>query len=467
MLGCWLCVPGLAVHADPLVTTDSPIGFFTNVAARLLQSHLNLSLNRIQLYPTNQYTPSVHRLLQVTANLYDALTNRTITDYPYVPSVFRPMFTNDGGAIYISGYEEETGTALLSAPARDLQLAEDRAALRPGDMVCGVPIIIGVKKGFPNFNEFAMQTQVQVARKLQFHRPGNMVTAPVNEIDQMFVVGITNMFGVEAWNSYRAPFPRDLRMVVLTDLTVALTNLETGNLLNPTTWRYTPLPVVTNISANTWPAFNPAMEGYSFVLPLASGTGVPYTNQVLLPSSTYRANSDGFVPVTGLFERTPGTTNLHIPHWQLSVRSRLRFALIDTSPGVGRIVDYVNLDSTEYPLYITEALMQDSATQCGVSYTPSGSSGSMWCTSRLGGSTSDSTPTFGIINQIEASLGHTSPNWNSSINEFPPGMNVQQAIAFFKAQFTPGYMAQSNTFTAPFQPSETFTCSPQGKPMTH
>ena len=34
-----------------------------------------------------------------------------------------------------------------------------------------------------------------------------------------------------------------------------------------------------------------------------------------------------FVPLTGVFERTPGTTNLHVPHWQLNVRTRLRFAL--------------------------------------------------------------------------------------------------------------------------------------------
>ena len=76
-----------------------------------------------------------------------------------------------------------------------------------GDMVYGIPLVIGAKKGFPNFNEFAMHTQVQVTRKLQFHRPGNSTTVPVNEIDQMFVVGISNVFGVEAWNSYATPYP--------------------------------------------------------------------------------------------------------------------------------------------------------------------------------------------------------------------------------------------------------------------
>jgi len=456
-LGCWLCVTGLAVHGGPLVSTESPIGFFTNVANRLLQSQLNLSLNRIQLYPTNQYTPSVHRLLQVTANVYDSLTNRTITDYPYLPSVFRPAFTNDSGTIYITGYAEETGTAVLNAPMRDLQLPEDRAALAPTDMVYGVPIIIAAKKGYPNFNKFAMQTQVQVTRKLQFHRPGTSNTHPVNELDQMFVVGITNVFGIEAWNSYATSFPRDLRMVVLPDLTVSLTNLETGNLLNPTSWRYVSPVVVTNIAASTWPAYNPAHESTSFVLPLTSGTGVPYTNHVVLTNAAYSASLDMFVPLTGIFERTPGTSNLYVPHWQLNVRTRLRFTLIDTSVSPNRIVDYVNLDSTESLLDITDALMHDasgiySCDPQSTTYTPSASIGGMWCTNRAGGSTDNSVPTFGVMNQIEASLGHTSPDWNYSRNDFPAGITKDQAIAFFVAQFTPGYLRSSNTFAAPFQP---------------
>src|ERR1035441_8643777 len=53
---CWLSFTGINLQAGPLVSADSPIGFFTNVANRLLQSQLGLSLNHIQVYPTNQYT---------------------------------------------------------------------------------------------------------------------------------------------------------------------------------------------------------------------------------------------------------------------------------------------------------------------------------------------------------------------------------------------------------------------------
>src|SRR5947208_2289139 len=73
---------------------------FTNLAERLLHSQLNTGLTQIQIYPTNQYTVAVHRLLQVAANVCDAATNG-----PY-PSVFRPRFSpaDTNGNVFIEGY---------------------------------------------------------------------------------------------------------------------------------------------------------------------------------------------------------------------------------------------------------------------------------------------------------------------------------------------------------------------------
>ncbi|MGO8927998.1 MAG: hypothetical protein ACLQU3_14080 [Limisphaerales bacterium] len=443
---CWLAFTGVDAQAGPLVSADSPIGFFTNVATRLLQSQLGLSLNHIQIYPTNQYTPSVHRLLQVTANLYDATTNRSITGYPYLPSVFRPVFAIEapeaGSQIYICGFEEVTNTDVLSQPVVDLSDPDARANLNPDDMVSGIPLVVGVKKGFPNFNKLAMQTQVQVARKLQFHRPGTSATADVNEIDQMFVVGISNVLGVEARNSYAAAYPRDIQVMAWPDISVLVTNLETHNWLNApplmSRWLLWPAPVSTNIAANTWLGYSPAYPQYSFQIPVQ-------TNLVFLTNMTYQAAGDQFVPLTGTFERNPGITNFHVPLWQLTLKVRLRFALVDT----GRIVDYVNL-AADTDLNITDALTTGGA--CGSPYTPDGSNGSMWCTNRMNGATADYVPTYGIQNQIEASLGHTVANWNSSLHEYPPGMSVSDAIAFFKGQFMPGYLLSSNTFETPYQP---------------
>jgi hypothetical protein len=438
----WLFLAGTDLQAGPLVSLDSPIGFFTNVASRLLQSQLGLSLNHIQVYPTNQYTPSVHRLLQVTANLYDASTNRPATGYPYLPSVFRPVFVVEppegGSQVYICGFEEVTNTDVLSQPVVELSDPDARANLSPHDMVSGIPLVIGAKKGFPNFNKFAMQMQVQVARKLQYHRPGTSTTQPVNEIDQMFLLGISNVFGVDAWNSYSASFPRDLQIVAEPDVAVLITNLETGRWINPTNSRYQPAATVATSASNTWAGFNFAIPQVSFQIPVS-------TNYVFLTNSTYQFAADRFVPLTGDFERNPGTTNFHVPHWQLTLKVRLRFALVDS----GRIVDYVNL-TADNQLDITTALTTGGA--CGTPYTPDGSNGGMWCTNRLYGGLADSVPTCGIQNQIEASMGHTLPNWNASLNEFLPGMNVSDAITFFKGQFIPGYLHASNTFHAPFQP---------------
>src|SRR5689334_12193622 len=90
---------GTAQAGSHLDNTD-PVGFFTNLASRLLQSELNLDLTRIQIWPTNQYTPAVHRLLQVSANIYEATTNRFNDAYPHLPTVFRPRFANEGGIVY-------------------------------------------------------------------------------------------------------------------------------------------------------------------------------------------------------------------------------------------------------------------------------------------------------------------------------------------------------------------------------
>jgi hypothetical protein len=477
-------VPNMATNFFPWTNA---VQFLTNAAIRLLANagysagvgptnllYVNYVNGAwvtnlwIQLWPTNFYTPSVHRLLQLAANIYDASTVRMVNGVAVtnIPSVFRPVFKvpPSGNQVFIGGYQEVQDASVLNSmwPPIDLSIQSNRRTLmhNPNQIVWGVPLVIGAKKGLPNFNKLAMQTQVQVCRKLQFHRQGNSNTGPINEIDQMFTVGVTNTFGVEAWNSYATNFPRSLRMVVIPELTVAVTNLETRKLLNPATSSYVSPGVPTTIPANAWQGYNPGREGLSFVLPLASGPGVPYTNIVFVSNATYSASSDTFVPLTGIFERTPGTTNLHVPHWQLNLRTRLYYALVDSSLTPNRIVDCVNLDSTETPVDITDALMHDnpsSYSSCGpnaTSYQQGSSDGSMWCTNRPGNSTDDSVETYGIMNQIAASLGLTSPDWNFARQEFPAGMSKDQAIAFFKAQFTPpgSSLFQTNTFAAPFQP---------------
>jgi hypothetical protein len=456
--GCWLCFTSFLAQADPLVNTDSPIGFFTNVANRLLQSQLGLSLNHLQVFPTNQYTPSVHRLLQVTANLYDATTNRSDTAYPYLPSVFRPVFANQTSAtnrgVFIIGYQEVTNASVLAQQMVDLSDSNSRQTLKPLDdqhMVYNVPLVIGAKKGFPNFNEFAMQTLVQVTRKLQFTRR-NGPNTPISHTNQMFLVGISNVFGVEAWNSYGTNFPRPLRLYVWPDISVVMTN-ETGRVLNPTSQRYQPGWTLADVAGDAWPGYNRAFEMYSFQIPLS-------TNLLFLTNSTYQYASAQFVPPTGTFEQVAPA--FYIPHWWLDVKARLRFAVVDTSVNPARIVDYLNL-ADQNLVSLTDVLTWGG--QITNVYVPDGGYGSLWCTNHYPAIADESLPTYGVLNQIQISLGqqpaYGEAVWNSAMNAFPAGMDKPAAIDSFRNQFGLGHLFShpagtvfypSNTFTAPFQP---------------
>ena len=82
--------------------------------------------------------------------------------------------------------------------------------------VYGVPWIIGAKKGFPNFNEFEMENIFQLTRKLQLTRPNTNVTYWSNPnaytISQQLTISMTNMFGVECWNSYLADYTHPVQI---------------------------------------------------------------------------------------------------------------------------------------------------------------------------------------------------------------------------------------------------------------
>ncbi len=429
----------------------------------------------IPIYPTNLYTPAVHRLLQVAANLYDSTTNRLdygVTTFPYLPTVFRPIFLDTrskGGSVnpvFITGYSEFTTleTTLLmnfNTKFHDLSDPADLAPVANRDMVYGIPMVVGAKKGLPNFNAFAEHTAVQVTRKLQFRRPAGSSTLPVNMTNQMYMLGVSNVFGIEAWNSYNTTtftngyFPRNLRLIVAPNLTVTVTN-ETGKLLVNSSNSPASTVGSVSISANTWQTFNTAFPKNSFQIPVN-------TNVIFLQTSTYSKGGDNFIPVTGNFEQI--SPSFYLPHWWLTMKSRMWVAIVDTSGGQPRIVDFANL-SDQTTESITDDLTQGG--QCDTAYNPSGLNGSMWCTNRSTNPTDTSVPTYGILNQIETSLGLQpamgQADWNSAVNEFPPGMDKTAAIDFFRYQYDLGAIYthppntvfyKTNTFAAPYQPFRT------------
>ena len=95
--------------------------------------------------------------------------------------------------------------------------------LKPNDLVFGVPLIVGAKKGLPNFNEFAMQSVFNITRKAQLWRPTATADRPPWRTNVMYILSVSNAFGVETWNSYRTNYTRPVTIYVTNMLAMAFT----------------------------------------------------------------------------------------------------------------------------------------------------------------------------------------------------------------------------------------------------
>ena len=294
------------------------------------------------------YTPAVNRILQLAANIYDAMTNNYPVNFrPFaLPTVFRPYFNVNKAFtnVFIAGFNEvgdvrtvSTDPYLSLSRPYDLANPSDFATLLPGFNrvnIFGVPMIIGAKKGFPNFNEFAMQTGFQLTRKLQVTRPSITAAASTYQVNQMFTLSVTNQLGVEFWNSYVSNYTRPTSLFVTNYLSMALTNDEgfrmgvgmvfTGTNFNP---------------INGWLGYNPARPGSSFQVPL----NATYAS---VPVSMYRFN--GGSPFLTTDMALPFEVNVTFrgsaypqPNWGMSVTNNLQVAMVDTVSG--RIIDYAQL----------------------------------------------------------------------------------------------------------------------------
>jgi hypothetical protein len=395
LLGCALLLCASRGAAATPVTFDSPVAFFTNVANRLLQSELDLSLNRIQIYPTNQYTPAVHRLLQFTANLYDASTNRTFTNSALAyPTIFRPVFGTDPNTnVFIVGYEEiATLDDLISLPGtlRALSSPAVAASVGPNDRILGVPFVIGARKGLPNFNEIAMQSVSLMTRRMTIYRPSVISAKNTWTTNISYILGISNVVGIEAWNSYSNSYTRPLDLYVTDYLTMAMSTNVTGfdasaPRLDAVLGGTLSLPILTT---NFW-------AGYTDYSSTTPSLKVPLlTNLVFLPNSvgvynpgdqswTFRSNQLRF-SATNLFP---------VPEWEFHTTNRLQFVMVDHD--TRRILDFVLLDG----LNATRNLSEETRDANGVT----GYNG-LWSTNRLG-TDGITCPTLGMQNQVLVSLG--------------------------------------------------------------
>ena len=356
------------------------INFFTNAADRLLRAYTTqwrnsnptnfaatfytvtnfnfinsdqwtnypaFGIGNIPVWVSNQfvYSPAVNRLLQLAANIYDATTNNTYAPGNNYPSVFRPLFLRDvsifGTNVFISGY---TNVAPVTGTSDDqLAFPIDAADLAVTNIVFtnlavnvyGVPWIIGAKKGFPNFNELAMESAFQLTRKLQVTRANTNASINTYSYNQMYLLNLTNQLGVECWNSYTGNYTNPV-MIYATEYlkSIILTNDEgfSTNLSFITTGV---LPI------NNWPGYNPYLPNPSFQIPLN-------TSIMAITNSMYRFNSGSPYLTTNL--ALPYEINVKIngsiypqPHWWLMLTNNLRVIMLDTTVTPNRVIDYVQL----------------------------------------------------------------------------------------------------------------------------
>jgi hypothetical protein len=425
LLALLVLIPARPIVAQ--IATPDPVNFFTNLSSRLLQKELGLPLTQIQIHPTNQYTPAVHRLLQVTANLWESTT-----DEPEgLPTVFCPRFHVTNGIVFLSSYALVTNDAALAGlPLVDLTAAANAAELIPasGDaLVFGVPLVIGARKGLPNFNEFSLESIFQLTRKLQLRR--SVTWGPITETNQFFVMSLTTPFGVEFWNSYSNDFTRAVDIFVTNRMSVRITN----DLGVDFTQHFQKGAAM---STNNWPRFR-ANSTSSFLVPLR-------TNLPAIPAVGYLPGASsngviGFVSPTNvaLYDTSQ---NLFAPRWGVTISNRLHAKIVDQA--TGRIIDHVLLNGLTSHRQLTDE----------ISDPPVGSGDPfqlLWATNAL--PSGYLSGRLGAILQINISLGNfgipPQGEWQA-YGEFRPP-NVTLAIQTFRTAYHSG----TNTFLeVPFSP---------------
>jgi hypothetical protein len=319
-----------SASAQTTLNTGDPVGFFTTIANKMLLQTFGFGVTNIPVYSNgvSVYTPSVQRLLQLSANIYDASTTN------FYPTVFRPLFSVDQqGNVFITGYTNLNSPAGINtvSGASDLQLSTpfDVATISqiaPGPVspmvnIYGVPWIIGVKMGFPNFNEFAMDNVVQLNRKLEIQRANFNYPPKFNYTNVSYVFSIGSSLGVEFWNSYTNSYAKPVQVVLNGSLWMTLTN---GDPFSPYQYIF---PVFTNMFVPAWSNVAP----YSFV---CQTTNVAFiTNQAYLWGG-------GFAQSGQTIWQTGGQFLPMLPQFGLLITNRLQAYMLDGN----HVIDYVQLN---------------------------------------------------------------------------------------------------------------------------
>ena len=337
------------------------------------------------------YTPAVNRLLQLAANIYDSTTNSmTFNDSNY-PSVFRPIFwkTNELNPVtklfvnnvYVRGYhcvvEGPVGSEVPTSfpPARGFGPTIFCTPCEVTDPylqfgysitnVWGVPWIVGAKKSFPNFNGFELDNTFFIERKLQVTRnnvtPGEARTYATN---QMYMIGISNAYAMDDWNSYSTAYNNQIMVWGENILAVGLTNNANFSYANVNTNAV--LPAIA-----TWPAgvfvmpFGTNVTVMQNLSPLETPPVPPSTNNLYMyfagPGTVqyqgYTFPSPCFIPNSLNPSNYLNAGTPPLPQTGLVASNHLQAFMVDRDPSqIPHIIDYVQLGSMNSSLDVNGAI---------------------------------------------------------------------------------------------------------------
>ncbi len=451
-----LLLAGFQLSGRTVPDAGNPPGFFSAVADKMLRSTFPFGVTNIPVYSNGVcvYTPAVQRLLQLSANIYDASNTN------FFPTVFRPLFGTDGSTdVFIIGYLQVTNVSgasdpQLAPPHRVADLPLFNTPYTPiydssGFVnVYGVPWIIGAKKGLPNFNQFYMVNSVQVTRKLEVTRSSADPSTAIYATNEMYVIGISNNLGISFWNSYSNAYPRPLTLFASDVVSETLTN-------GFYTWVYTTnfttggLAPGEPININPWSGSH-----WSGAMPNTTPNAASFINAnwafAFQSPMAYDWFSHAF-QINPVWQTT--TPQLQeLPQFGLLITNYLQAYILDGN----NVIDYVQLNAPIAVGGLNQALADPD-------YVLPGSIFYQWSTNTYLGN--PPTP-YGVVNQMWVS-GHPANapaaggTWSTAPT--PMGITTPSAeAAYFNGFFVPVFVYSGQTYVnnlfsiqAPYTPSRT------------
>lgn len=315
----------IVTNARPFADRNRPFGIPLRIPIFTNGSTFSTNLP----FPGPLYSGRIHQILQLAANIHDATTGAKNGEVePYFPSVFRPQFDDQrsiDGKVYITNYVLVQQALEVTPPGiwRDL---DSRDALSgPNDLVYGIPLVIGARKGHPNFNEVAVMTIGETTRKVTVFR--SVSNAEPHTIEQDLSLKIRTKIQVEARNPWDRTNARPLQLVVALNAGLQVSN---GPFVVPN--RIWSASSVYNYPVYPAPGYWPGESK-------DAGSQRPTNSYVLSP--VFETNVLDWAIRQNVLN---STTNLST-NFTVTINNRLNFYILDRdSNGRERIVDFVTLN---------------------------------------------------------------------------------------------------------------------------